>query len=474
MNSLWTVSEIAAAAGGELVGRGREEIAGVSIDSRTCGPEDVFFAIKGDRHDGHDFIGDVQKKNAALSVVAKAKLDSVPKNGPLLVVNDVLGALRDLAKAARKRSRAKIIAVTGSAGKTGTKEALLLVLFKQGETHASVASFNNHWGVPLTLARLPRQAKYGIFEIGMNHAGEITPLSKLVQPHISIITTVEAVHLEYFKNVEAIADAKAEIFEGMEKDGVAILPGDNPHFKRLSEKARAKNLKVVGFGSGKNFEAALLDTALKPDLSTVHANILGEEVTYKISMPGKHVVMNSLAVLAAAKLAGADFAISALALNELVPPPGRGRRIKLAIGQGTALLIDESYNANPASMRAALEVLGNAPVGDEGRRIAVLGDMRELGEEAASLHRSLADPVAKAGIDLIYCAGPLMHELWNALPAPQRGGYAETAEALESELIAALRSGDAVMVKGSNASRMGLLAKSLTERFVVPAANVTV
>lgn len=469
--ALWTVAEIAAVTGGELVGHGREEIAGVSIDSRTAAPDDVFFAIKGDKHDGHDFVQDAQKKNVVLAVVAKKNLGAVPKNGPLLVVDNVLDALRGLARAARARSEAKIIAVTGSAGKTGTKEALLHVLSKQAEAHASVASFNNHWGVPLTLARMPKTARFGVFEIGMNHAGEITPLSQLVQPHIAIITTVEAVHLEFFRNVEEIADAKAEIFAGMEKDEIAVLPGDNPYFERLAKHARARGLRVIRFGSGKDFEAALIDTSLKPDLSTVHARILGEDTAYKLSMPGRHLVMNSLAVLAAAKLAGADPALSALALNQLKPPPGRGRRIELRMGKQRALLIDESYNANPASVRAALEVLGTAPVGKEGRRIAVLGDMLELGSEAASLHSALADAVTKAGIDLVYCVGPLMYELWNALPAPQRGGYAETAELLESELLAALRPGDAVMVKGSNASRMGLLAKSLAERFREPAGS---
>ncbi len=473
MHPLWTVSDIAAATGGDIDGRRREEITGVSIDSRTIGEGDVFFAIKGERHDGHDFVGAVQKRNAALSVVSRARAPSMPRAGALLVVQDTLDALIRLGRAARKRSNGKIIGVTGSAGKTSTKEALLHVLAKQGETHASVASFNNHWGVPLTLARLSKSARYGIFEIGMNHAGEITPLSQLVQPHISIITTVEPVHLEFFSNVEAIADAKAEIFAGMEKDSVAVLPGDNPHFERLSKAADKRGVKVISFGSGRNNDAMLIDAALKSDLSTVQARILGDDVTYKLSVPGMHLVMNSLAVLAAAKLAGADLALAALALNEIVPPPGRGRRIRLSIGKGSALLIDESYNANPASMRAALDVLGTAPVSGEGRRIAVLGEMFELGEDAAMLHRSLADAVANARIDLVYCAGPMMQELWNALPSPQRGGYAETAEALESQLVSALQPGDAVMVKGSNASRMGPLAKSLTERFREPAAGPT-
>jgi UDP-N-acetylmuramoyl-tripeptide--D-alanyl-D-alanine ligase len=454
-------------------GRGGD-ITGVSIDSRTVAPGDAFFAIKGDRVDGHDYVTKALARGAGVAVIAAERLAAMPTGAPLMTVPDVLEALRAAARAARARSTAKVIAVTGSAGKTGTKDALKLVLAREGVAHASVASFNNHWGVPLSLARLPAGARFGVFELGMNHAGEIEPLVKLVRPHVAIITTIEAVHLEYFSGIEAIADAKAEIFLGLERDGTAVLPRDNAQYARLAESARkTKVARVLSFGEHADADARLLDAALKHDCSTVRANILGDEVTYKVGVPGKHLVMNSLAVLAAAKLAGADLALSALALADLEPPAGRGRRVTLEVPGGQALLIDESYNANPASMRAALEVLGQAPIGSRGRRVAVLGDMLELGTDAADLHRGLADPLVAANVDTVYCAGPLMRELWDALPAALRGGYAETAEQLESEILTAVRAGDAIMVKGSNGSRMGPIVQALTERFRAPSAADT-
>lgn len=466
MGSLWTLDALKAATGARLSGDSAREIGGVSIDSRTLIAGEAFFAIRGDRVDGHDYVANALARGAAVAVITDEKLSAMPTGAPLAIVPDVLEALRALARAARARSTAKVIAVTGSAGKTGTKDALALALSREGETYASAASFNNHWGVPLSLARLSESARFAIFELGMNHAGEIEPLTRLVRPHIALITTIEAVHLEYFKNVEAIADAKAEIFVGVEPQGVAILPRDNPQYDRLAAAARKAEVgRVVGFGEHPEGEARLIDVALKADCSTVRANILGDDVDYKVGAPGKHLVLNSLAVLAAAKLAGADLAVAALALAGLVPPSGRGRRIELDLGNGKALLIDESYNANPASMRAALEVLGQAPIGRRGRRIAVLGDMLELGPDAAELHRGLLDAVSAARIDLVFCAGPLMHELWSALPSVVRGGYAETAAEIESELVAAVRPGDAIMIKGSNGSRMGPIVQTLAERF---------
>src|SRR5262249_11854273 len=299
--------------------------------------------------------------NAGLAVVARNKRKDMPQDAPLLVVPDVLAGLTDLARAARARSNAKIIAVTGSVGKTGTKEALRLALAKSGATHASIASYNNHWGVPLSVARMPESTQFGVFEIGMNHAGEITPLTRLVRPHVAIVTTVEPVHLEYFGSVEAIADAKAEIFLGLEPGGAAVLNRDHPHYERL---ARAVDARVVSFGEHADADARLLKVSLQADSSAVHVNILGTEITYKLGAPGRHVVQNSLAVLAAAALAGADLALTALALASLEAPTGRGQRLALSLpGGGSALLIDESYNANPASMRAALAVLGQAPIG---------------------------------------------------------------------------------------------------------------
>src|SRR6202030_4205015 len=289
-------------------------------------------------------------------------------NAPLIVVDDVLASLRDLARAARERSQAKIVAVTGSVGKTSTKEALALALASSGETHASPASFNNHWGVPLSLARMAETACYGVFEIGMNHAGEITPLVRMVRPHVAIVTAVEPVHLEFFASVAAIADAKAEIFLGVEPGGAAVINRDNPQFTRLRQRAEAAGVtQVVSFGEHARAEARLIKCALHPDCSTVEAKILGVPVTYKVGAPGRHLVMNSLAVLAAASLVGADLARAALALAQQAPAAGRGTRIALELPGGPALVIDESYNANPTSMRAALALLGQAPLGT-GRR----------------------------------------------------------------------------------------------------------
>lgn len=469
---LWTVQALARAARGSLQGAVQETVAGISIDTRTLAPGEAFFAIKGDRLDGHDFVEAALAKGAALAVVDAASAQKFSRDARLLIVTETLQAMRDVANTARARSPAKIIAVTGSAGKTGTKEALKLALSPSGETHASTASFNNHWGVPLSLSRLSQQAKFGVFEIGMNHAGEITPLVKLVRPHVAIITTIEPVHIEYFSGIEAIADAKAEIFLGLEPGGAAIINRDNDQFARLEDRAKSAGVsRIILFGEDASSDARLIEIALQEDSSTVHAEILGEKLMYKIGAPGKHIVMNSLAVLAAAKLAGADLAKAAIALGQLVPPPGRGRRISLSLPGGDGLLIDESYNANPASMRAAIDVLSRAPVGKQGRRIAVLGDMLELGADAAARHAELVQSLNACRIDLVLCSGPLMHSLWEALPSGMRGGYAENAEALESKVLAALQGGDAVMVKGSNASGMGKIVKSLTQKFETTAAG---
>src|SRR5579862_1942981 len=385
MSELWTLGDMAAAMRADESGVLPKTVPGISIDSRTLSKGDAFFAIQGENRDGHDFVEAALKGGAGLAVVTRANRARFAAAAPLLAIDDVLGALRDLARAARARSRAKIIAVTGSAGKTSTKDALRLALSADGETHASAASYNNHWGVPLSLARLPENAKYAVFEIGMNHAGEITPLTQMARPHVAIVTTVEPVHLEYFGTLEKIADAKAEIFLGVEQNGAAVLNRDNAQYQRLAKAAKMAGVaRVVPFGEHEEAEARLLRYALHAECSTVEARILGQDVTYKLGAPGLHQVLNSLAVLAAAALAGADLAVAALALNNLKAAPGRGTRVQLAVPGGTALLIDESYNANPASMRAAIALLGQAPVGARGRRVAVLGDMLELGGGAAS------------------------------------------------------------------------------------------
>jgi UDP-N-acetylmuramoyl-tripeptide--D-alanyl-D-alanine ligase len=463
--ALWTVEALVAAMGATRAGNLPASVPGLSIDSRTVARGEAFFAIAGENRDGHDFVAAALDAGAGLAVIAADKRSLFSPDAPLLVVPDVLAALVDVARAARARSNARVIAVTGSVGKTGTKDALHLVLAREGETHASTASYNNHWGVPLSLARMARSARFGVFEIGMNHAGEITPLTRLVRPHVAIVTTIEAAHLEYFGSVEAIADAKAEIFLGLEPGGAAVINRDNSQFERLKARAEAAGARVVGFGTRADAEARLIEASFKPDCSTVRADILGAEVTYKLGAPGRHVVMNSLAVLAAATLVGADLALCALALVSLAAPTGRGRRATLALPGGEAILIDESYNANPASMRAALALLGQTPVESRGRRIAVMGDMLELGTHGPSLHRELVEPVVANAVDLVFCSGPLMHELWQALPSERRGAYAETAAALEPRVIAAVRAGDAVMVKGSLGSRMGPIVTALERRY---------
>jgi UDP-N-acetylmuramoyl-tripeptide--D-alanyl-D-alanine ligase len=471
-DALWTIEAMAAAMRAERAGPLPAGVTGISIDSRTVAPGEAFFAIQGENRDGHAFVPAALQAGAGLAVVSAARHPDFSPDAPLLVVPDVLQALSDLAAAARARSTARIAGVTGSVGKTSSKEALRLALAAEGETHASAASYNNHWGVPLSLARMPASARYGVFELGMNHAGEITPLARLVRPHVAVITTVEPVHLEYFGSLEAIADAKAEIFVGVEPGGAAVLNRDNPQFARLAAAAKAAGIAhVVSFGEAENAEARLLKLSLQPDGTAVHADIMGTEVTYKLGAPGRHLALNSLAVMAAAALLGADLALAGLALARLRAPPGRGARTRLRLPDGEALLIDESYNANPASMRAALALLAAAPTGRRGRRLAVLGDMLELGAEGAALHAALAQPVVTADIDLVFCAGPLMRALWEALPPERRGAYAPTAAALEPQVLAALRAGDAVMVKGSLGSRMGPIVKALAARYAdAPAA----
>ena len=463
---LWSVEAMAQAMRAERGGALPAGATGISIDSRSIAPGEAFFAIAGENRDGHAFVAGALAAGAGLAVIAADKRAAFPAQAPVLVVPDVLAALYDLARAARARSPARVIGVTGSVGKTSTKEALRLALAADGETHASVASYNNHWGVPLSLARCPRTARYAVLEIGMNHAGEIAGLTALARPHVAIVTTVEPVHLEYLGSVKAIADAKAEIFLGLEPGGAAVINRDNPQFARLRDHARKAGVaRIVSFGEHARADARLIKSALRPDCSTVQARILGTDVTYKLGAPGRHVVHNSLAVLAAVALVGADLALGALALAQLRPAAGRGARIMLETRDGAALLIDESYNANPASMRAALALLGQAEIGAHGRRIAVIGDMLELGSHGAELHRALSETVLADGVDLVFCCGPLMRVLWEALPSGRRAGYAETSALLEPQVLAAIRPGDAVMVKGSLGSRMGPIVKALERRY---------
>jgi UDP-N-acetylmuramoyl-tripeptide--D-alanyl-D-alanine ligase len=469
---LWTSAAMAQAMRASIHGALPQAVSGLSIDSRSIAPGEAYFAIKGDVHDGHDFVAAALKAGAALAVVETSQRDKFGPDAPLLVVDDVLAGLIALAYVGRARLDAPVIAITGSVGKTSTKEALRRVLGAQGETHASAASFNNHWGVPLSLARCPASVRFAVFEIGMNHAGEIEQLVKMVRPQVAVIITVEPVHLEFFAGIEAIADAKAEIFSGVEPGGAVVLNRDNSQFDRLQQSAKKLGIsRIVSFGAEEKSDARLLEVSLHADCSVVHANILGHDVTYKLGMPGRHMAMNSLAVLAAASLAGADLALAALALSQIEPAAGRGVRRALEVASGEATLIDESYNANPASMAAALSVLGQAAIGAHGRRIAVLGDMLELGPTSAALHRGLNEAVKANRIDLVYCCGPLMRNLWDALSTGKRGGYADGADTLESQVVGAIRAGDAIMVKGSLGSKMKTIVNALEKRFPGKAAH---
>lgn len=465
---LWTLAELKEATEGSLQGGAPQTFNGVSIDSRALAPGDIFVAIRGERLDGHDFVLAALAQGAGIAVVSHVGAGWRSK-GSFLLVPDTLEALGRMGRFARSRSRAQIIAVTGSVGKTTTKEALRLALSPSGNTHASASSFNNHWGVPLSLARMPPTAEFGVFEVGMNHAGEITPLSMMVRPHIAIITTIAQSHLGHFSSIEAIADAKAEIFAGVVEGGAAVINRDSPYFAQLAEAANRQGIsRIYGFGSHKGAEIELRRMVLHETCSCVTASIFGEEVIYKLGLPGEHMVMNSLAVLGSVKLAGADLARAAVALAEFSAQKGRGVRFTIKLPEGEAVIIDESYNANPASMKAALAVLSRLKPAKGGRRIAVLGDMLELGERGPELHAGLAGEIDGSAVDVLYASGPLMQHLWDALPVSRRGRHAATSHELKDSLLHELKGGDVVMIKGSLGSRMGLLVEAIKTRF--PAA----
>ncbi len=467
MTSLWTAAEAASATDGRSTG---EWVAtGISIDSRSVAPGDLFIALAGPNFDGHDFAADALAKGAAAALVARP-LPGLPEGAPSLLVADTMAALEALGRASRRRSAARVIGVTGSVGKTGTKEALRRALERQAPAFASAGSLNNQWGVPLSLARLPRETRYGIFEMGMNHPGEIDALSHMVRPDVAVITTVEPAHLGFFSSVEAIADAKAEIFAGMEAAGAAVLNRDNAHFARLATAARAQGItRVLGFGSHPEATVRLIDSHLYATASAVTATVMGEVVDYCIAIPGQHWVMNSLAVLGAVKASGGDVGVAAAAMSSLTPLDGRGRRHRIAIGDGTAELIDESYNASPASMRAAFAVLGAMIPGKGGRRIAVLGDMLELGDEASRLHAGLADALVETGVTLVFTSGAEMRALYDALPKRLRGGHAATSTDMAEIVARRLRPGDVVTIKGSFGSRMSEVVKRLRAGQATPA-----
>ena len=454
---LWTSVEAARVTDG--CATGPWEAVGVSIDSRTAAPGDLFVAIKGPENDGHDYIRDALAAGAAAAVVHR-RPEGVGAAAPLLIVDDTLDALTTLGRRGRDRGTARVAAVTGSAGKTGTKEALRHALAGQGAVSASAASYNNLWGVPLSLARMPPGSAFGAFEVGMNHAGEIAPLSRLIRPHVAVVTNVEAAHIAFFPSMEAVADAKAEIFEGVEPGGACVLNRDNMFFDRLrGAAARRPNLRIVSFGLS-DADVTAREVSLDEEGSDVAAEICGRTIAYRVALPGRHWVLNSLAVLAAVEALGADAGEAAASLRTLAPLPGRGKPHSVACAGGTFTLIDESYNANPASMRAAIETLGRVPPRGAGRRIAILGPMRELGHESAAFHEGLADPLVESGVDTVMAAGD-MRAVLDRLPAGMRGAAAETGEALADTAAESVGPGDVVMVKGSNASRMDLVVARL-------------
>lgn len=452
--SLWTAAEIARATGGTA--SANFEASSVAFDSREVGPGDLFLALKGAATDGHKFLDDVFARGASGAIVSQ------PCAHPHVRVADTAAALEDLGRAARARMGGRVIGVTGSVGKTGTKEALFAALDRvaPGSAHRSLKSYNNHTGVPLSLARMPADARYGVFEMGMNHAGEISALTRQVRPHIAIITWVASVHIEFFKDEAGIADAKAEIFEGLEPGGIAIIPHDNAHRDRLAAAAHAAGAEVIGFGSGEGADVRVLETMRTITGGTfVTARLRGRELGFTIAQPGAHLVSNALAVLAAVEALGADVAVAALAFAEMEGLAGRGARLAVLLPNGgRALIIDESYNANPTSMHATLAVLAAEPAP---RKLAVLGQMGELGAGSEAFHAGLAEPVLAAGLAAVILVGPDMAPLANALEGRIEFVHVPDADAARAALSQRLAGGDAVLVKGSNSVGLAALVAAL-------------
>ena len=451
MTVLWTSAEIAEATGGSV--QGDFEATGVTFDSREVRPGDLFVAMPGTVHDGHQFVDDAIAAGAAAAIVAQ------PINAPHVRVEDTARALEDLGRASRARTRAKIIAVTGSVGKTSTKEAIYAALerWRHGRVHRSVKSYNNHTGVPLSLARMPRDSEYAVLELGMNNAGEIAALTRMVRPHVALITAIAPAHIENLKSEEAIADAKAEIFQGLEADGVAIVPNDSPHRDRLVKAARRNAERIITFGGGDADVHAVHAVRSGGGGSLITASLLDCDLTFTISQRGDHWVTNSLGALAAVEAVGGDVAAAGLALADMGALKGRGERHRIPLEDGWLLLIDESYNANPASMAATLNSLGSE-CGAE-RRIAVLGPMRELGSHSDALHAGLAPAVIAAGVGRLILIGDEMRPLADALEGQVEVTQVQSVEEATEQLKRLVRPGDAVLVKASNSVGLARLVE---------------
>ena len=462
---LWTEAELVGALRARPSAPLAGKVGGVSIDSRTLAAGDLFVAIRGETHDGHDHVARAFEAGASAAIVSRERAPGLSPLGPVFAVEDTLNGMERLAIASRARAQARIVAVTGSVGKTSVKEMLRVMLSACGATHASAASYNNHWGVPLTLSRMPATAAYAVIEMGMNHSGEIAPLTRMARPHVALVTTIAPVHIEYLGSVEAIADAKAEIFEGLEPRGTAIINRDAPQAERLVAVARARDANVLTFGASEGSDARLLELVDRGDGSEVHARVFDRQLTFDLGAPGVHMAQNAVGALLAAEALGADVGACAAALAHFAPQKGRGARLTLQAPGGPVTIIDESYNANPTSMRAALALLGAARPGPNGRRIAIIGDMLELGPQGAQMHAALAPDLVANGVDLLFGAGPLTRALYDASPERMRAAWAERSTDLAPKLIAALRGGDVAMVKGSNGSRMAPLVAGLREHF---------
>lgn len=463
MSLLWSPETLAIAAGGHPARR--FGAGGVSIDSRTLRPGDLFVALQGEHRDGHAFVADALSRGAAGAMVSRVPPGLAP-DAPLLMVPDTLAALHRLGEFARARSRARVVAITGSVGKTTTKEMLRLILEAAApdRVHAARASYNNQWGVALTLAELPEDAAYAVLEIGMNHPGEIAPLATLARPHVAVITAIEKVHIGFLGSLEAIADEKASLMSALEEGGTAILPRDTPFLARLAARVPAHR-RVLTFGTGPLAELRLIEAEPDSGATNILAAVLGHTARFRLAAIGRHLVLDSLTALGAAVALGLG-PEAAAALCDFKALPGRGARRALALPHGEALLLDESYNASQASVRAALSVLALEP----GRRIAVLGDMLELGEAAEEEHLGLAPDLAQSA-DLVFVCGPMMSLLFETLPPALRGGLAADAESLAPIVAAAIAPGDAILVKGSLGSRMRRIVEALLARAAVPAVS---